>query len=139
MSKKIVLVGTLDTKGSEMQYVRQLIEKRGHTAVTIDCGIMGEPFFEPTVSRQEVAAAADTTIEDILAKKDKNLACEQAGENLYTEKNLRFLPVNPWTFFLLPLNKNFEIDSARRIRPATVYVRSSSFLPCWVDARHLMH
>lgn len=74
MSKNIVLIGTLDTKGPELAYVRDLIEKRGHTAVTIDCGIMGEPHFEPTISRQEVSAAAGTTIEDILARKDKNLA-----------------------------------------------------------------
>lgn len=74
MSKKIILIGTLDTKGPELQFVQQLIEKRGHTAVTIDCGIMGEPYFEPTVTRQEVAAMANTTIEDILAKKDKNFA-----------------------------------------------------------------
>jgi uncharacterized protein (UPF0261 family) len=74
MPKIIVLIGTLDTKGPELQFVRQLIEKRGHTTVTIDCGIMGEPYFEPTVNRQKVAAAADTTIEDILARKDKNFA-----------------------------------------------------------------
>lgn len=74
MPKTIVLIGTLDTKGPELQFVRQLIEKRGHTAVTIDCGIMGKPYFEPTVNRQKVAAAANTTIDDILAKKDKNFA-----------------------------------------------------------------
>jgi len=74
MSKKIILLGTLDTKGPEFNFARQLIEDRGHKPVTIDCGIMGHPFFEPTISRREVAAAAATTIEDILAKADKNYA-----------------------------------------------------------------
>jgi len=74
MSKKIILLGTLDTKGPEFDYARRLVETRGHTPVTIDCGIMGEPYFEPTVQRREVAAAAETTIEDILAKADKNHA-----------------------------------------------------------------
>jgi uncharacterized protein (UPF0261 family) len=74
MPKRIILLGTLDTKGPEFNFARQLIEGRGHTAVTIDCGIMGTPFFEPKISRQEVAAAAETTIEDILAKSDKNYA-----------------------------------------------------------------
>jgi uncharacterized protein (UPF0261 family) len=74
MSKRIILLGTLDTKGPEFNFARQLIEDRGHTPVTIDCGIMGTPFFEPTISRQKVAAAAETTIEDILGKADKNYA-----------------------------------------------------------------
>jgi uncharacterized protein (UPF0261 family) len=74
MPKKIILLGTLDTKGPEFDYARQLIEDRGHTPVTIDCGIMGAPYFEPTISRQKVAAAAATTIDDILAKADKNYA-----------------------------------------------------------------
>jgi len=74
MPKRIILLGTLDTKGPEFNFARQLIEDRGHTPVTIDCGIMGNPFFEPTISRREVAAAAATTIDDILAKADKNFA-----------------------------------------------------------------
>ena len=74
MSKRIVLLGTLDTKGPEFNYARQLIDDRGHTPIVIDCGIMGTPFFEPTISRQEVATAAATTLEDILVKADKNYA-----------------------------------------------------------------
>lgn len=74
MAKKIVLLGTLDTKGPEIQFAKQLIERRGHVAVTIDCGILGSPFFAPTITRQEVAAAAGTTIAEILTKADKNHA-----------------------------------------------------------------
>lgn len=70
----IVVIGTLDTKGPEVQYVSRLIEERGCTAAAVDCGIMGEPFFEPAVTRQEVAAAAGTTLADILAGGDKNEA-----------------------------------------------------------------
>lgn len=74
ISKKIVLLGTLDTKGPEFDYARQLIAARGHTPATIDCGIMGVPHFEPTITRQKVAAAGATTIDDILAQADKNYA-----------------------------------------------------------------
>ena len=95
MPKKIILLGTLDTKGPEFDYARQLIETRGHTPVTIDCGIMGAPYFEPTISRQKVAAAAGTTIEDILAKADKNYAIHTMTvgstaivENLYRDGQL---------------------------------------------------
>ena len=74
MSKHIVLVATLDTKELEAVYVKDLIESRGHRAVVIDCGVMGDPGFEPTVSRHAVAEAANTTIEQILKTGDKNHA-----------------------------------------------------------------
>jgi uncharacterized protein (UPF0261 family) len=72
--KKIALVATLDTKGEETLFVRNLIEKRGHVPITIDCGVRGEPYFRASVSRQAVARAAGTTIEEIVARKDKNYA-----------------------------------------------------------------
>ncbi len=74
MGKKIVIISTLDTKGEETQYVRDLIEARGHVPVVIDCGIRGEPYFEPSISRQAVAAAAKTTLDEIIARQDKNYA-----------------------------------------------------------------
>jgi uncharacterized protein (UPF0261 family) len=74
MPKRIILLGTLDTKGPEFNFANQLIADRGHIPVTIDCGIMGSPSFEPAISRREVAAAAATTVEDILARGDKNFA-----------------------------------------------------------------
>ena len=74
MTKHIVIVGTLDTKELEVGYVRDLIEKRGHIPVIVDCGVMQDPSFEPTISRHAVAKAANTSIEEILKKADKNHA-----------------------------------------------------------------
>ena len=71
---RIIVVGTHDTKGEELQFVKQRIESKDHEAITVDCGIIGQPYFKPGVSHQEVAAAAGTTIEKILVKKDKNYA-----------------------------------------------------------------
>ncbi len=95
MSKNIVVLGTLDTKGMEVQYVNRLIADRGHRAVTIDCGIMGVPLFPPAVTRQQVAAAAGTTIEALLAGGDKNHAINtmttgatRIVEDLFREKKL---------------------------------------------------
>jgi uncharacterized protein (UPF0261 family) len=76
MPKQIVLLGTLDTKGPEIQFAKNLIERRGHVAVVIDCGIMGEPYFVAAVSRQEVAAAAGTTLAKIIARGEKNAAIQ---------------------------------------------------------------
>ena len=53
--KKIVIISTLDTKGEETQFVKTLVEGRGHFPIIIDCGIRGAPYFQPSVSRQAVA------------------------------------------------------------------------------------
>jgi len=45
MRKAIAIVGTLDTKEAEIEYVRELIEKLGHKTIIIDGGILGEPSF----------------------------------------------------------------------------------------------
>ena len=74
MPKRIVIVGTLDTKGQEVQFVKKLIEEKGHLPLTIDCGIRGTPSFQPTFSRQVIAEAAETTLDEILARTDKNEA-----------------------------------------------------------------
>jgi uncharacterized protein (UPF0261 family) len=58
MSKKIVLIGALDTKGREFAFVKDLIEKAGVETLVVDFGVMGEPAFKPDVSRSEVVAAA---------------------------------------------------------------------------------
>ena len=58
MSKTVVLVGALDTKGVEFSHVRRLIEDHGLTTVVVDFGVMGPPAFEPDVTRDEVMAAA---------------------------------------------------------------------------------
>ena len=74
MAKSIIVIGTLDTKGQEIAFVRDLIAGRGHQPVVVDSGVMGEPAIEATISRQEVAVAAATSIEALLAAGDKNNA-----------------------------------------------------------------
>jgi uncharacterized protein (UPF0261 family) len=71
-SKNIVIIGTLDTKGEETRFVKDLIEERGHVPIIIDCGIRGVPFFHPSISRQAVAEAAKTTLDEVIAKANKN-------------------------------------------------------------------
>ena len=48
MGKSIAIIGTLDTKGDEIRYLKDLIEDRGHKVVVIDGGVIGSPMFEPT-------------------------------------------------------------------------------------------
>ena len=52
LQKTIVCIGTLDTKGSEIQYVKNIIEQRGHRVLLIDDGILGAPTISADISRE---------------------------------------------------------------------------------------
>jgi len=74
MGKTIAILGTLDTKGQEYQFVKELIEARGHRTLVIDTSVIEEPFFTPDVSRAEVAKAGGSTIEALQEKQDRGEA-----------------------------------------------------------------
>jgi len=60
----VVLIGTLDTKGPEIAYVRDRLQALGLQTIVADSGILGEPLdIVPDVSRAEVARLAGTTID----------------------------------------------------------------------------
>lgn len=62
ISKKILLVGTLDTKGMEYAYARELIQSRGLPCILMDVGVMGDPQCEPDISANEVARAVGSSL-----------------------------------------------------------------------------
>jgi uncharacterized protein (UPF0261 family) len=57
MSKTVVIVGALDTKGEEFAYVKALLKKKRLKTLVVDFGVLGEPAFKPDITRAEVAAA----------------------------------------------------------------------------------
>lgn len=60
----VLLIGTLDTKGPEVAYVRDRLRELGVATVVADSGILGEPLdIVPDVTRAEVARRGGTTIE----------------------------------------------------------------------------
>jgi uncharacterized protein (UPF0261 family) len=71
----ILVLATLDTKGPEAQYLRELIEARGDRAVVIDTGVAGEPQARADVAREDVAAAGGKP----LAELRKHLTREAAA------------------------------------------------------------
>ena len=50
----IVLIGTLDTKGHELAFVRDLLQGLGLETFVVDAGSLGPPTFEPDLSRVEL-------------------------------------------------------------------------------------
>jgi uncharacterized protein (UPF0261 family) len=63
--KTILVVAALDTKGTEVAFCKEQIEALGAKALVIDGGILGRPTIKPDITREEVAAAAGTTIEQV--------------------------------------------------------------------------
>ena len=55
MSPSIAILGTLDTKGDQIAYLKQQIENRGHKTTVIDVGVLGAVPFNPEISREQVA------------------------------------------------------------------------------------
>jgi len=82
MSKTVVLVGSLDTKGEEYAYVKELIEKEGLDTLVIDFGVIGAPFFPPDISREEVAAAAGADMARLAAGEHKDEAMQAMADGL---------------------------------------------------------
>jgi len=74
--KTILLLATLDTKGEEAKYVKELIEKRGHAVMVLDMSSLGKPPFEPDIAAEEVAKAAGSSIEEVRALKYSSQATE---------------------------------------------------------------
>jgi len=80
MQAKILIVATLDTKGQEAGFLKELIESKGHIPVILDCGVLGKPSITPDISRETVAMEAGTTLKEILDKGDKNHAISTMAE-----------------------------------------------------------
>jgi uncharacterized protein (UPF0261 family) len=72
----VVLVGTLDTKGVEYDYLRSRLREQGVDVVLVDAGVMGEPLAEPDIGRDEVARAAGAEVTELAATGDRGAAVE---------------------------------------------------------------
>lgn len=76
----VVLVGTLDTKGKEYEYVRNLIAAEGCHVITMDVGVMDIPQIQADIPREQVAEAAGTELQALIEKKDRGFAIERMSQ-----------------------------------------------------------
>ena len=82
MKKTIVILGTMDTKGLEFGYLNEQIKGKGFNTIVVDTGTRGRPLLQPDISRDEVAAAAGATIDEISHAGGEAKAIEMSGFNL---------------------------------------------------------
>ncbi|MFC6315777.1 Tm-1-like ATP-binding domain-containing protein [Lapidilactobacillus achengensis] len=57
----IALAGTLDTKGPEYAYVKQILEQLGNHVLTINTGVY-QPYFQPDIGADQVLATIGSTV-----------------------------------------------------------------------------
>ena len=79
MSKTVLLIGTLDTKGREYEYVRDLIRARGLETFVLDAGVLGEPAFTPDIPAARTAEAGGGSLTELREKRDRGHAIEIMG------------------------------------------------------------
>ncbi|MGZ6341773.1 MAG: Tm-1-like ATP-binding domain-containing protein [Candidatus Limnocylindrales bacterium] len=79
MAKTILLIGTLDTKGHEYEYIRDLIRSRGHQTFVLDAGVLGEPTFTPDRPAVRTAEAGGGSLAELREKRDRGHALEIMG------------------------------------------------------------
>ena len=65
MPKHIVILSTLDTKGEEAKYLKDLIEAQGLKTILMDTSIGGVPTLAPDISSEEVARLGGGNIQEI--------------------------------------------------------------------------
>jgi len=70
MPKYIVILSTLDTKGEEAKYLKNLIEAQGFKILLMDTSIGGEPTLAPDISSEEVARLGGGNIQEIRASRN---------------------------------------------------------------------
>lgn len=76
MTKKAILVGSLDTKGEEFRFVKEVIERSGVGTIVIDTGILSNPLFTPDIEASQVAEAGGMSIERLRELNDRGKAVE---------------------------------------------------------------
>lgn len=95
MKPVVVIVGTLDTKGQEIDYLKNELSKNGCQTIVIDVGTLNPPRCPADISRSDVALAAGTNIDIIYNRGDRKGAVESMiigasaiARQLHTEGSL---------------------------------------------------
>lgn len=71
MGKNIVIIGTINTKGDQLSFLKERIESRGHRAILMDISMGRPPAFQADITPEEIAGLVGKDIEKIRASKDR--------------------------------------------------------------------
>lgn len=95
MAPTIVIIGTLDTKGSEFAFLRSQVQAHGVQTLVVDIGVLGSPAFAADIASASVAEAGGTTLEELRTAHDRGAAmasmargAARVAQRLYAEGRL---------------------------------------------------
>jgi uncharacterized protein (UPF0261 family) len=88
VTRRVLLIGTFDTKGAEYDVVRSIIRERGLGVVTMDLGVREDPPFPVDVTADQVARAGGSTVADLRKRADRGTAVDtmMAGARALTRE-----------------------------------------------------
>ncbi|MCE9531768.1 MAG: Tm-1-like ATP-binding domain-containing protein [Planctomycetes bacterium] len=75
----VLLIGTLDTKGTEIAFVRDRLRRSGIASIVMDAGVIGTPAFAADISREAVFTAAGTSLAEQQKLADRGTAIKHAA------------------------------------------------------------
>ena len=80
--KTILIIGTLDTKGEECLFIRNLVQQNGCGAILVDPGPLGQPLARGDISREEVALKAGYDLAHLVETRDKGRIIQAMTDGL---------------------------------------------------------
>ena len=76
MVKVIAIIGALDTKQEDIEFIKGRIQERGYQVLIIDTSILGESALRPDVLATDIAQAGGMSLQQLREKADRGLAIE---------------------------------------------------------------
>ena len=91
----VLIVGSLDTKGAEIGFLRERLTAAGLATEVADIGVLGPAPFPADVPREEIALAAGTSIAELTAAADRGRAVSAMQEGLaaWVRQRIRTRPI----------------------------------------------
>jgi len=71
MAKKILILGTMNTKGEQLRFLKEKIASRGHEPVLMDLSMGSHPSFQADITPSEIASLVGKNLEEIIASRDR--------------------------------------------------------------------
>jgi uncharacterized protein (UPF0261 family) len=74
MGPYILIIGTFDTKGEELNFLRDQILARGQKVCTLDAGVLQPSPSDVDISNKKVAAAGGKSLQELVRQRDRGMA-----------------------------------------------------------------
>ena len=71
MGKKVVILGTMNTKEEQLQFLKEKIISRGHEAILMDLSTGGRSHIQADIPPQEIVSLVGKNFEEIISSKDR--------------------------------------------------------------------